>query len=950
MLHYKLLAWFLLISLVPLTGMSLIGFATARNALQHSAYQVLEAVRSARAAQLETYWAEKRHHMEALSDTVAALGVDALSQLDAAATGQPGPPELLTRLKEDYGFQDLLLISPEDGTISYCVAHEPDHHTRPLAGPDRDSNLGRLAAQVQRTKRFGMTDFEPYAPSQGAPAAFMAQPLLDAQGQVTAILAAQISPDEINAMLQERTGLGQTGEIYLVGPDRLWRSDSRFLAGLGVDSTILNPQMPVDTPASRAALAGQPGTRVIDNYRGVRVLSSWTPLTLAEPEAAPPAGIRWALIAEMEQGEVSRPVMRMALTAGALAAGAGLLVVLAAFLVSRNLSDPIVRLAEAAASMAGGDLTRRVQVRTGDEVERLALAFNHMAGELAGRVGTLERRVEEGSAALTTTATSLRQEITARMRTDEALLEREAQYQALFERVPVGLYRSRPDGTIVDVNPALALMLGYPDRESLLGANVASLYLDTGERARWQTLIEQSGVLHDYEIQVRRHDGAIVWLRNTARAVKDEGGQVIYYEGSIEDITQHRQAEAEVQALNVALERQVADRTRELAALYEVSAAASRSQDLGTLLAEALSLTTAALNGQEGAIHVRHEPTCTPGPPSGPYGAAPDTAGGGGRAPSWRLAAHQGIPADRLAPLDALLAAGGLGDWIIENNEALLFPDVTADPRTAQALCQAGPLALLITPLPAGGRVLGLLSLFREPGRTFNLEELALLGSLADQIGLAVEGDHLRQLAQQASVLAERGRLARDLHDSVTQLLYGLVTLAEAGEAQLEMAAPHAIQHTLVRIGETTRQALKEMRLYVHQLRPTALTEEGLVAALHQRLAAVEGRSDVQARLLADEAIELPAPLEEALYHIALEALNNALRHAGAASVSVTLSRRNGGVVLEIMDDGCGFDPETLGGAGMGLTTMRERAESIGGRLNVTSKPGAGTRVKVVLS
>jgi signal transduction histidine kinase len=112
----------------------------------------------------------------------------------------------------------------------------------------------------------------------------------------------------------------------------------------------------------------------------------------------------------------------------------------------------------------------------------------------------------------------------------------------------------------------------------------------------------------------------------------------------------------------------------------------------------------------------------------------------------------------------------------------------------------------------------------------------------------------------------------------------------------------------------------------------------------------VEGRSHVQARLLADESIELPAPVEEALYHIAREALNNALKHARAASVSITLSRQDGQVVLEIIDDGCGFDPASVGQAGMGLTNMRERADSIGGALTVTSKPGAGTRVTVILS
>jgi len=942
LLRHKLLVWFLVISLIPLLGMSLLGFSTVRSALQHSAFEELEALRSARLGQLETYWAEQQRDMAALSDTVMALGLDALSQPNVAATSQPGPPDLLTRLSEAYGYHDLLLISPEDGYVYYSVAHEPDYQTRLLTGPYQDSNLSQLVVQVLRTKAFGMTDFERYAPSQDAPAAFMAQPLLDAQGQVAAILAAQIALDEINAMLQERSGLGQTGETYLVGPHGLWLNESRFLAQLGVNTTILNPQTRVDTIASRAALAGQSGTQVIQNYRGARVLSSWTPLSLAGPEAAQPVGITWALIAEMEQGEVNQPVLRIALTAGGLAVGVGLLVVLAAFLVSRNLSVPIVKLAEAASALAGGDLTQRVQVSTGDEIERLAGTFNRMADALAGRVGTLERRVEEGSAALTTTVTYLQQEIDARMRTDEALREREAQYRALFENVPLGLYRSTPEGTIVDANPAMVNLLGYPDRQSLLEVNIASLYLDAQDRRGWQTLIEQAGVLHGYEVQVRRKDGVIIWLRNTARAVKDEAGRVIYYEGSIEDVSAHRQAEAEIHALNVALEQRVADRTRELAALYQVSAVAGRSQDLETLLAESLSRTMAALQSQAGAIHVPDQPPVPPAP-------VLDSTGGAGTASVWRLATHQGIPSDGIHSLDALLAPGGLGHWVIEHHEAVFIPDVTADARTAQALGHAGPLALLITPLRAGGQVLGLLSVLRERERTFSLEEVALLGSLADQIGLALEGHRLRQLAQRASVLAERQRLARDLHDSVVQLLYGLVTLTEAGQAQLETAAPAAIQHTLARVGETTRQALKEMRLYVHQLRPTVLADEGLVGALHQRLAAVEGRSNVQARLLADPSIELPAPVEEAVYHIAREALNNALKHARATSVSVTLSRRDQQIVLEIVDDGCGFDPETVGQAGMGLINMRERAESVGAVLTVTSKPGAGTRVEVIL-
>jgi len=127
------------------------------------------------------------------------------------------------------------------------------------------------------------------------------------------------------------------------------------------------------------------------------------------------------------------------------------------------------------------------------------------------------------------------------------------------------------------------------------------------------------------------------------------------------------------------------------------------------------------------------------------------------------------------------------------------------------------------------------------------------------------------------------------------------------------------------------------------------LEQDGLIGALHKRLAAVEGRADIQARLLADDGIHLPLPEEATLYQIAQEALNNALRHAHATTVTVHLGREGRQVILEIMDDGCGFDPESVAHGGMGLGNMRQRAEQIGGVLKITSVPGTGTRVKVSL-
>jgi signal transduction histidine kinase len=207
-------------------------------------------------------------------------------------------------------------------------------------------------------------------------------------------------------------------------------------------------------------------------------------------------------------------------------------------------------------------------------------------------------------------------------------------------------------------------------------------------------------------------------------------------------------------------------------------------------------------------------------------------------------------------------------------------------------------------------------------------------------------------LRQQAALLEERQRIARDLHDSVTQSLYGLVTLTEAGQLDLQRAEPDraALRRTFDRLGETTRQALKELRLFIFELNPPVLADEGLIGALHLRLASVEGRSDLAARLLADDTIRLSLAIETELYHIANEALNNILKHARARSITVYLSREDGHIVLEIIDDGCGFDVATAQAVGgLGLNNLHDRTRRIGGQLKILSTPGAGTRVRVVV-
>jgi PAS domain S-box-containing protein len=202
--------------------------------------------------------------------------------------------------------------------------------------------------------------------------------------------------------------------------------------------------------------------------------------------------------------------------------------------------------------------------------------------------------------------------------------------------------------------------------------------------------------------------------------------------------------------------------------------------------------------------------------------------------------------------------------------------------------------------------------------------------------------------AQARAALEERQRLARELHDSVTQSLYSLTLLAEASRRMALEGNIEKMIGNITRLGETAQQALKEMRLLVYELRPLALETAGLVEALQHRLDAVEKRAGVEAQLRVDATCELPTDTENGLYRIAQEVLNNSLKHAEATRVSVRLFADSRCVEMEISDNGKGFDPQAVKDqGGMGLGNIRERTESLGGEVSFISKPGEGAQVLI---
>ena len=217
-------------------------------------------------------------------------------------------------LCEKYGVYDVFLIDAATGKVVYTASTETDLGTSLREGPLASSSLGvafQQAATAGRRDAIGFGIFQRYLPSCNEPASFMAAPVFDGRTLV-GVVAFQVPIDKANAIIGETTGMGQTGETYAVGPDRLFRSDSRFTKEMGAKTTIINPEFKVDTAAVRAALdEGTVGTAEAADYRGVPSLVSWRPVTIHRDATGGREDVRWALISEIDTAEVFKPISRL---------------------------------------------------------------------------------------------------------------------------------------------------------------------------------------------------------------------------------------------------------------------------------------------------------------------------------------------------------------------------------------------------------------------------------------------------------------------------------------------------------------------------------------------------------------------------------------------------------------------------------------------------------------
>jgi len=299
----------------------------------------------------------------------------------------------------------------------------------------------------------------------------------------------------------------------------------------------------------------------------------------------------------------------------------------------------------------------------------------------------------------------------------------------------------------------------------------------------------------------------------------------------------------------------------------------------------------------------------------------------------------------RFVPGRLKIGSEGLTGWVAKTGQPALIPDVSLDPRYVW-MESSDTRSELTVPIIIREQIVGVLDVQSDRLNSFSEVDVELMQALANQAGVAIQNARLYERARHVAVMEERQRLARELHDSVTQSLYGVSLYAQAAEGQFAQGDMEKVARYLQDIKNTALDSLADMRLLIHELRPPLLEKEGLVRTLQSRLYAVENRAGIKTELSTNLAARLPLSMEEDLFRIATEALNNALKHARPGRIRLGLMLDQGALSMEVVDDGIGFAPESAAG-GLGLVTMKERALAHGWQFAVQSAPGEGTRVWV---
>lgn len=391
------------------------------------------------------------------------------------------------------------------------------------------------------------------------------------------------------------------------------------------------------------------------------------------------------------------------------------------------------------------------------------------------------------------------------------------------------------------------------------------------------------------------------------------------------EIQERHRAEAALQEIMTSLEQRLADRTQELATFFDLTLLGGRSANIRDVIEVALPRILEVTNSRAVCIHLLDADT-----------------------QQLLLVAQQELSLDSRTLLQKVALPPHFRAWLQAPNEPLLTTDLSQSAIVPPVFRLAEFNTYLGVQITIGPQVEGILSCYRFTNRGYSLDDIALVMALGEQIGMVIGSHQLRKQAEEFAVLAERQRLARDLHDSLTQSLYSLSLFSRAGREAVDDGDTRRLQQSFTQVEATTLHILREMRLLLYELRPANLEQEGLKRAVELRLDSVERRAGLQVEAQLDELPALSPHTEVDLYHIIVEALNNIIKHAAATYLTLQLRQQSGYLYLQIVDNGKGFDPSHLTG-GLGLRNIQERINRLNGTIAIVSNPKHGTSVKITV-
>ncbi len=517
-----------------------------------------------------------------------------------------------------------------------------------------------------------------------------------------------------------------------------------------------------------------------------------------------------------------------------------------------------------------------------------------------------------------------RVELLARVRTitqlnrSRSLMAERMRFESLVRLSPNGILVVDAEGKILLVNPAGRLLLQPNFKEGANGRLFTDYLLPEYHQVACKALrrtVENAKNSIRLDVELGRADENALAVEMIMGAIEWEGkpaAQVI-----LQDISQRKEMERK-------LSQQLANQTRELAALYAVTMLKEEAPDIAVVLPQWLEKVVQAMRGVAGFIMLK-----------------PSEGGKLNLAASWGFSDEE----------QEKLMGFSLGEekskvWESCHDGVFYVNSCLADGRIPDELKIEEKAAYLGTLIQNKAQRLGILAILRQTGQTFAVEDAALISNIADQIAIVLENARLRKLGERTVIIEERQRLARDLHDSVAQSIFSLSLFAHAGNDALEDGDMSGVRESLDSIKENALKALKEMRLLLYELLPSALEEQGLVTAIQNRIDTVERRAGLQTIFNVRWEIELPLFVQNQLYHILSEGLNNSLRYARAQCVKILLEAGSDGVRLRIIDDGIGFEIDSARSNGFGLKNMQERMKKLGGRFRCVSQVGQGTEIR----